>query len=215
MKKKYMLVIAIIITIILIIDFITSRLDNARIRNNMEPKYVIKIVSHDGHKVTYWGLGYKIIRYPSISPNEPFKNNARLRYGSWFIVHDLIKEEKTNNNLDKVVNSVKVIIDKKEYTLWLEDNETIKAFIELLPRKYNMNELNANEKYVYLDSNLPTDTFNPKRITAGDVMLYGNNCLVIFYKTFDTSYSYTKIGHIDNLPDLGTSSISVEFKKED
>ena len=44
-------------------------------------------------------------------------------------------------------------------------------------------------------------------------MLYGNNCLVIFYKSFDTSYSYTKIGHIDNLEDLGTGNIIVKLEK--
>jgi hypothetical protein len=44
-------------------------------------------------------------------------------------------------------------------------------------------------------------------------MLYGNNCLVIFYKSFYTSYSYTRIGHINNLPDLGTESISIKIEK--
>jgi hypothetical protein len=44
-------------------------------------------------------------------------------------------------------------------------------------------------------------------------MLYGNNCLVIFYKSFDTSYQYTKIGHIENLDDIGSENITVIFKK--
>ena len=46
-------------------------------------------------------------------------------------------------------------------------------------------------------------------------MLYGDNCLVIFYKSFDTSYSYTKIGHINNLPDLGNDNVLVKFEMEE
>ena len=80
-----------------------------------------------------------------------------------------------------------------------------------MPLELNMSELNGNEKYVYIDFTLPTNATKPEQISAGDVMLYGNNCLVIFYETFNTQYSYTKIGHIDNLSNLGNSSISVKF----
>ena len=117
------------------------------------------------------------------------------------------------NNSNEVIKSVKAIINGKEYTINLEDNETANSFANLLPQELNMRELNGNEKYIYLDTTLPTNSSNPKRINAGDVMIYGDNCLVIFYKTFDTSYSYTKIGHIDNLPNLGNGSISVKFEK--
>ena len=128
----------------------------------------------------------------------------------------------TNGNIDdnnivdnqkEVINSVKILINDKEYIINLEDNETTKSLINLLPLELNMNELNGNEKYVYLDNNLPTNSSKPNHINTGDVMLYGNNCLVIFYKSFDTTYSYTKIGHIDNLPDLGSDSITVKFEK--
>ena len=117
------------------------------------------------------------------------------------------------NNSNEVVKSVKAIINGKEYIIDLEDNETATSFVSLLPQELNMSELNGNEKYVYLDTTLPTNSSNPKRINVGDVMLYGNNCLVIFYKSFDTSYSYTKIGHIDNLADLGNVSITVKLEK--
>ena len=117
------------------------------------------------------------------------------------------------NNSNEVIKSVKAIINGKEYKIDLEDNETANSFVGLLPQELNMRELNGNEKYIYLDTTLPTNSSNPKRINAGDVMLYGDNCLVIFYKSFDTSYSYTKIGHIDNLPNLGNDSISVKFEK--
>ena len=114
----------------------------------------------------------------------------------------------------EVTELVKVIINNKEYILNLENNETVTSFVNLIPKKYNMSELNGNEKYVYMNSSLPTNSFNPKHINAGDVMLYGDNCLVIFYKSFDTIYSYTKIGHINNLPDLGTDNITVKFEKK-
>jgi hypothetical protein len=118
-----------------------------------------------------------------------------------------------SNNSNEVIKSVKAIINGKEYKIDLEDNETANSFVGLLPQELNMRELNGNEKYIYLDTTLPTNSSNPKRINVGDVMLYGDNCLVIFYKSFDTSYSYTKIGHIDNLPNLGNDSISVKFEK--
>ncbi len=124
--------------------------------------------------------------------------------------------EENNINDDgsiEVVKSMKAIIDGKEYTIDLENNETVRRFIEILPQELNMTDLNNNEKYVNLDISLPTNSINPKKIYKGDVMLYGDNCIVIFYESFDTQFSYTKIGHIDNLPDLGKDSIKVIFEK--
>ena len=120
---------------------------------------------------------------------------------------------KDNVGDNDMVNSVIIKIDNIEYTLNLEDNETVRSFINLLPIDESMDELNGNEKYVYLDKTLPTNSFSPKQINKGDVMLFGDNCLVIFYKSFNTSYSYTKIGHIDNLGDLGNGSIKVNISK--
>ena len=124
------------------------------------------------------------------------------------------KEEKKNiDNIKKVEDSVKIIIDNKEYTITLQDNKTVNEFINMLPLELEMTDLNDNEKYTYLDKELSTNSINPKHINKGDVMLFGNNCLVIFYESFDTSYSYTKIGHIDDLPDLGSGKIKVRIEK--
>ncbi len=122
----------------------------------------------------------------------------------------IINKERDNI---KMVTDVRAIINNKEYKLKLEDNETVLKFLEMLPKELTMNELNGNEKYAYVDTSLPTNSYNPKHINIGDVMLFGNNCLVVFYKSFETSYSYTKIGHIDNLPDLGSENITVKFEK--
>ena len=123
------------------------------------------------------------------------------------------KNNNENNNTNEVKNTMKAIINEQEYTINLEDNETVTSLLNKLPLEVQMTELNGNEKYVYLDYDLPTNSSSQKRIYSGDVMLYGNNCLVIFYKSFNTSYSYTKIGHIDKLPNLGSGSINVKFIK--
>lgn len=113
-------------------------------------------------------------------------------------------------------NTMTLAINGTEFTAELEDNETAAAFRELLPLTLSMNELNGNEKYCYLDSTLPTNSYRPGTINAGDIMLYGNNCIVVFYETFSSSYSYTKIGHIINMAKLketvGTGSIKIEFR---
>lgn len=124
------------------------------------------------------------------------------------------KEETYEQNYEEVISSMKILINNNQYVIKLENNDTVSKLVSLLPLELTMNELNGNEKYVYLEENLPTNSSNPKHINAGDVMLYGSNCLVIFYKSFDTSYSYTRIGHIDNLPNLGSENISVVIDKD-
>ena len=84
-------------------------------------------------------------------------------------------------------------IDGKKYSVSLEDNRAVKELILRLPLELEMNELNGNEKYYYLDESLPTSSERVDRIQKGDIMLYGDDCLVIFYETFETNYRYTKI----------------------
>jgi len=93
---------------------------------------------------------------------------------------------------------IKITVGSVSYVAKTYDNATAKAFIALLPMTISMTELNGNEKYHYLTGNLPSSPENPSTVHAGDLMLYGANCIVLFYETFSTSYSYTPIGFIDN-----------------
>lgn len=123
------------------------------------------------------------------------------------------QDEVTNINqrITEYKTTMNITINRQNYVATLEDNATARAFTQKLPQELEMQELNGNEKYAYLDYALPTKPSVPEQINVGDIMLYGNNCLVIFYKTFTTSYSYTKIGHIDNLPELNDDEIIVKF----
>ncbi len=101
MKKKVLIITGIILAILIATGLVTSYIDMARVRNAVEPKFTIKIVTDGGNKVTYWGLGYKVVRYPSVSPNEPYKNNRGVKYGSWFMNYELEKELPYAKDLNK------------------------------------------------------------------------------------------------------------------
>ena len=123
----------------------------------------------------------------------------------------------TNINNETEDNVMKLNINGSEFEVVLENNETAKALVDMLPMDVEMSELNGNEKYYYLDENLPTNSENIGHINAGDIMLYGEYCLVLFYESFNTSYSYTKIGYIENTNNLksvvGRSSVNVRWEK--
>ena len=104
-------------------------------------------------------------------------------------------------------NNVKIQVKagNKTFTATLEDNATARAFQTKLPATVQMTELNGNEKYFRFPADLPTNASNPRTIRAGDLMVYGGNTLVLFYKTFPTSYSYTRLGRIDDPAGLATA----------
>ena len=113
-------------------------------------------------------------------------------------------------------NKVKIKVGTSTFMVSLSDNATATAFKALLPMTIAMNELNNNEKFYDLPKNLPTNASVPTSIQSGDLMMYGSKTLVLFYETFSTSYSYTKIGQIDDTEGLtkalGTKNVTVTFE---
>lgn len=100
----------------------------------------------------------------------------------------------------------------------LQDNETARVFAAQLPLTLDMSELNGNEKYYDLEQALPVNAHQPGAIQNGDLMLYGSDCLVLFYESFSSGYSYTRIGAVgtpEGLADaLGSGSAQVTFRLE-
>ena len=97
----------------------------------------------------------------------------------------------------------------------LETNSTVAALLERLPLTVEMQELHGNEKYYYLDTGLPSHAGRVGQIKAGEIMLWGNDCLVIFYQSFSTPYTYTRIGQIKDTTNLlkavGSGNIQVKW----
>ena len=113
---------------------------------------------------------------------------------------------------------MKLFIGDKTFTADLEKNETARAFAALLPMELAMTELNGNEKYHYLLSPIPCAPERVGHVRAGDIMLFEDACVVVFYRSFDTPYSYTRIGKIADpgcLADLlGNGDAFVRFEQD-
>jgi hypothetical protein len=124
----------------------------------------------------------------------------------------------SNHNANSTGSKMKIIVRNSTFTATLHDNATATAFKALLPITVNMVELNGNEKYVDLSRSLQTNATNPGTIQNGDMRLYGSKTLVLFYKSFSTSYSYTKLGRINDptglAAALGSGNETVTFELE-
>ena len=110
--------------------------------------------------------------------------------------------------------AISVSVGGKRFAAVVENTATGRAFLEKLPLTISMNELNGNEKYCY-GVTLPTNASHCDAIAAGDLMLYGSDCLVLFYGAAG-GYSYTRIGRLvstDGLAEaLGSGDATVTFE---
>ena len=110
---------------------------------------------------------------------------------------------------------MQIKIQNYQFTIELEDTDTVQAFVALLPLEVEMEELKGNEKYHYLSTSLPTHAYQPREIKKGDFMLYGSNCLVLFYQSFSSSYRYTRLGQVVDVTHLeeavGKGDVTVSF----
>ncbi len=114
-------------------------------------------------------------------------------------------------------NRLLISVGSNTFVATLQNNPTVKAFQALLPLTITMAELNGNEKYADLPKSIITDASATGQIQTGDLMLYGSRTLVLFYKSFFTSYSYTRLGRIEVTAELasalGPGDVTVSFGK--
>ena len=129
MKKKGIIITISVLVILFIASLITKYIDTANVSTGHEPECCIKIVSQDGNKVTYWGLGYKVVRYVGVSPDEPYESNIGVKMGSWFMKYD---------------NPTNVVLDVKSFgenkTFKVSDKADVDFITNLLKNSKYINE---------------------------------------------------------------------------
>lgn len=108
-------------------------------------------------------------------------------------------------------------LGERRFAITLADTEAARAFAAMLPLTIDMADLNSNEKHADLPRSLPMNATRPGTIRNGDLMLYGSRTLVVFYLTFDSSYSYTSLGRVDDpsglAQALGPHGVRIAFSK--
>ncbi len=139
------------------------------------------------------------------------------------VVHQDVTQNTSHNN------TVQPISEKEQLRMWMkvnghrfevtfEDNATANAFAAQLPLTLNMEDLHSNEKHTQLPNAVPTNASRANTIHNGDIMLYGSSTLVVFYKNFSSSYSYTRIGRVnqpDKLADIfGQDNVQIAFSRD-
>jgi hypothetical protein len=115
---------------------------------------------------------------------------------------------------------IRMDVNGTQVTATLDDNETSRDFVSLLPVTLTVEDYNGTEKISNLAKKLSTkgapDGVDP---SVGDIAYYapwGN--LAIFYKDFGYSAGLVKLGRIDSGADVfrrpGTLRVTIQRTKE-
>ena len=123
-----------------------------------------------------------------------------------------------NDGEENAVMNMKVQVGDTIFSATLEENVAVSALVDMMresPVVLQMSDYSGFEKVGPLGTSLPVD--NSQTTThAGDIVLYNGNQIVIFYGS--NSWSYTRLGHIDDLTGweeaLGNGDVTVTFYLE-
>lgn len=123
-----------------------------------------------------------------------------------------------NNTEENTVTNMSVQVGDVVFSAILEENEAVSALVEMMresPVVIQMSDYSGFEKVGSLGTSFPAS--NSQTTTrAGDIVLYNGNQIVIFYGS--NSWSYTRLGHIDDLTGweeaLGRGDVTVIFSLE-
>ena len=128
---------------------------------------------------------------------------------------DVSESENKEETEEQTEMKMNVQIGDYTFTATLENNEAVEEFLDMMkegPVSISMSDYSGFEKVGSLGRSLTTS--NSQTTTdAGDIVLYNGNNIVMFYGS--NSWSYTRIGKIDDLSDwnkaLGSGSITAVF----
>ena len=149
---------------------------------------------------------------------------SRLRdlSGSYDVLIELAEETEPEDELEakeelgeQIEMKMNVQIGDYNFSATLENNSAVEELLDMMkegPVIIQMDDYSGFEKVGSLGRSL-TASNSQTTTSAGDIVLYNGNNIVMFYGS--NSWSYTRIGKIDDLSDwekaLGSGSITAVF----
>lgn len=116
-------------------------------------------------------------------------------------------------------NNMKLEINEYEFLIDMEENQAVDQLKEMVrsgPVEIQMEDYAGSEKAGSLGTMLPREDVQ-MTTDPGDMVLYNGNQIVIFYG--HNSWSYTKLGHVNDLSSwqkaLGSGDITMMLKMEE
>ncbi len=104
--------------------------------------------------------------------------------------------------------AMQLTINNYSFTADLADTAAAQELRRLLPLTLTMQDHLRNEKHAELPRRLSSDDQRPGRIEAGDVMLWQGQTIVVFYESFSSPYSYTRLGKIRDTQHLKAALVA-------
>ena len=125
------------------------------------------------------------------------------------------EQEVRNEQSQNEIPQMKIQIGEYIFYASLENNTSVDALIQMMketPIVINMRDYSGFEKVGALGTTLP-DSNSQITTQAGDIVLYNHDQIVVFYGS--NSWSYTKLGHVNDLTDwekaLGSGEVEITF----
>lgn len=120
---------------------------------------------------------------------------------------------------EEAIESIVLHIGNEKYVAFIENSDAAQEFAKQAPFGLDMKDENGKAKtYTGRDKFDHTKPEVTGRLQDGDLLLLGNDTIVLVYKDFDTEEEYTRLGWVQNAYELkdvlGSGDISIDFTKQ-
>ena len=131
--------------------------------------------------------------------SENMAESEKVSKPSETVRDDAQPSEADTADQEEASMQIQVTVNDTPFTATIEDAAAGQELIARLPLTLSMEELHGNEKYCYTGQGFGGESYVPGTIEAGDLMVFGSDCLVLFYETFSNGgWSYQRVGKIDD-----------------